>query len=173
MYLLGISDVSDINLKSLFGCLLAHSFNGLCSFWFVCVSPHNLFGFANHRKFLVLCILLFTLICLVQAVSLEFFLVFAIHRKFLFFCILFIYFWYFWFMQFSLNIHCEFSLFLYMFFWYAEVEPEVESFRRVGPLFCGCSGGGRDGGPCWWYFCVVSEYSFSVFFEILYMQSLL
>ena len=73
MYLLGISDVSDINLKSLFGCLLAHSFNGLCSFWFVCVSPHNLFGFANHRKFLVLCILLFTLICLVQALSLDFF----------------------------------------------------------------------------------------------------
>ena len=32
-----------------------------------------------------------------------------------------------------------------------------------GPLFCGCSGRGQDGGTRWWSFCVVSEYSLQLF----------
>ena len=53
MYLLGISDVSNTNWKKLLGSLLAHSFNGFCSFWFVCVRqcPQNLLALQTIVNF--------------------------------------------------------------------------------------------------------------------------
>jgi len=53
VYLLGISDVSNTNWKKLLGSLLAHSFNGFCSFWFVCVRqcPRNLLALQTIVNF--------------------------------------------------------------------------------------------------------------------------
>jgi len=53
VYLLGISDVSNTNWKKILGSLLAHSFNGFCSFWFVCVRqcPRNLLALQTIVNF--------------------------------------------------------------------------------------------------------------------------
>ena len=53
MYLLGISDVSNTNWIKLLGSLLAHCFNGFCSFWFVCVRqcPQNLLALQTIVNF--------------------------------------------------------------------------------------------------------------------------